>query len=356
MASPFKPKNPFSSNPPQQCSPFERVSTNAFDLSLIYKTPMDKIIPENRGVKRVNDTSAKKENFNDDNIINDKNVVRKLFITESPSDSSNKKNSFLDDSYVKSTYYKTQNHNKSYTSFIKENNKGKITPRIEDIIKENEEYPDNDKIRNELNVGINEPLPNKQKEKLRFDINKRERKSIQNLKILRERKYSPNQSTGKLNVKKFMFSYNRNDKENLDNMFEKKCKIHSAKKNYKGNIELYDNLNKPKSFKLYKDEDIGFDSRWQQAIEIQIMDEDDESDEEEILSGKSLCFNQLGRGIDLFNSIYGDEIEEIRIKNKKINANQNIINKIYHVIDGNHMYKEINKIDEIPKKLFKFLK
>ena len=93
-------------------------------------------------------------------------------------------------------------------------------------------------------------------------------------------------------------------------------------KNYLSEHSFYDNQGNYNYFYFYSDNDIGFSSKWQKPLHIASMDDDVESDDQQIKYAKKHCKKELISAIQLFT------------KNKNFSRNY----KLYH----NYNYYDID--------------
>ena len=109
------------------------------------------------------------------------------------------------------------------------------------------------------------------------------------------------------------------DKKNEYFLLKKKKSVYSTTKNMVLEINLQ-NKNKEKSFPLYKDQDIGVYEYWQVPLIESKIDEDNESDDEQINLAKKVCNCEI---YEAFKYIQENGINEIldRLKNGKLYIN-----------------------------------
>jgi hypothetical protein len=99
-----------------------------------------------------------------------------------------------------------------------------------------------------------------------------------------------------------------NDKSGCSNSigeqinFTKKRKVSSCKKIYESVLTFHDSNNKPHFFKVYNDTETGFDQRYSQILKIMDMDNDVETDEEQLYLAKTFTLDCLRDTIKNFNS------------------------------------------------------
>ena len=78
-------------------------------------------------------------------------------------------------------------------------------------------------------------------------------------------------------------------------------KVHSVKKKFQSEIEfINEKVKLQKKFSIYRDSDIGINLTWQSYIIPNFIDDDIESDDEEVSIGSKMCFDQLGQVIKNF--------------------------------------------------------
>jgi hypothetical protein len=99
-----------------------------------------------------------------------------------------------------------------------------------------------------------------------------------------------------------------NDKKGFSNKLEnqinftKKRKVSSCKKVYESVLTFHDSDNNPHFFKVYNDNDTGFDDRYNQILKIMEMDNDVETDDEQLYLAKNFTFDNLADTIKNFNT------------------------------------------------------
>lgn len=101
------------------------------------------------------------------------------------------------------------------------------------------------------------------------------------------------------------FNFNRYCNGNLttfDNKYNlvKSKKIISCKKIYKSQHPFYDTSNKENYFNFYVDNDIGFNSKWQRPIHKAEMDDDVNTDDDQLRYAGKHCLQELKEGLRSF--------------------------------------------------------
>lgn len=112
-------------------------------------------------------------------------------------------------------------------------------------------------------------------------------------------------SRGKRNFIDFDSLNDKSDcSNNIGNQinFNKKRKVSSCKKIYESVLTFHDSDNKPHFFKVYNDTETGFDQRYNQILKIMDMDNDVETDEEQLYLAKTFTLDCLRDTIKNFNS------------------------------------------------------
>lgn len=131
-----------------------------------------------------------------------------------------------------------------------------------------------------------------------FPITPEENYSYLVIKQIKNQKFSPYKSTSRL----FLSNHKKLDDEpkTEENYFHiiKKKKVHSVKKKFQSEIVfINEKMKLQKKFSIYRDSDIGINLTWQSYIIPNFLDDDIESDEEEVSIGSKMCFDQLGQVI-----------------------------------------------------------
>ena len=162
-------------------------------------------------------------------------------------------------------------------------------------------------------------LPEKYKNNEKYKINLF--KYLRNPSISNNKSLSCKYALYKKKCEKFDGNITKN---NLNEYFilKKKIKIFSCMKDYLSEHSFCDNNGNYNYFYFYSDNDIGFSSKWQKPLHIASMDDDVESDDQQIKYAKKHCKKELISAIQLFT------------KNKNFSRNY----KLYH----NYNYYDID--------------
>ena len=162
-------------------------------------------------------------------------------------------------------------------------------------------------------------LPEKYKNNEKYKINLF--KYLRNPSISNNKTLSCKYALYKKQCEKFDGNITKN---NLNEYFilKKKIKIFSCMKDYLSEHSFCDNNGNYNYFYFYSDNDIGFSSKWQKPLHIASMDDDVESDDQQIKYAKKHCKKELISAIQLFT------------KNKNFSRNY----KLYH----NYNYYDID--------------
>lgn len=84
--------------------------------------------------------------------------------------------------------------------------------------------------------------------------------------------------------------------------FFKKRKVSSCKKVYESVLTFHDSNSRPHCFKVYNDNETGFDNRYNQILKTMEIDNDIETDEEQLYLAKSFTLDNIKDTIESFNS------------------------------------------------------
>ena len=159
-----------------------------------------------------------------------------------------------------------------------------------------------------LNIPTNKYLPEKFINNEKYKINL--------FKFLRSNKISDNKTE---NCKFFNYFNNNYDNDNNKRLSKKffslkNKKIYSNQKIYNTKHGFFDSKNKIKKyFNFYRDNEVGFNFKWQKPLAIKSMDDDVNTDDEQLSLAKDFINKQIKEGIKKF------------LKNKFIVRNLNII-------------------------------
>jgi hypothetical protein len=93
--------------------------------------------------------------------------------------------------------------------------------------------------------------------------------------------------------------YQNNDKLNMPNLLKFR-KISSVKKVYESTLTFYDDNQNKFFFKVYADDDIGFDSKYDDALIVMDIDNDTNTDEEQLEIGIDRTIENLRDTINNF--------------------------------------------------------
>ena len=110
------------------------------------------------------------------------------------------------------------------------------------------------------------------------------------------------------------------DKKNEYFLLKKKKGVYSSCKSLILEINLK-NKNKEKDFPLYRDQDIGIYEYWQVPLIESKIDEDNDSDEEQINLAKKVCNLDLSEGIQYIQKNGMDEIINRHLKEENKEEN-----------------------------------
>ena len=140
-------------------------------------------------------------------------------------------------------------------------------------------------------------LPEKYKNNEKYKINLF--KYLRNPSISNNKTLSCKYALYKKQCEKFDGNITKN---NLNEYFilKKKIKTFSCMKNYLSKHSFYDNKGNYNFFYFYSDNDIGFSSKWQKPLHIASMDDDVESDDQQIEYATKHCKKELISAIQLF--------------------------------------------------------
>ena len=140
-------------------------------------------------------------------------------------------------------------------------------------------------------------LPEKYKNNEKYKINLF--KYLRNPSISNNKTLSCKYALYKKQCEKFDGNITKN---NLNEYFilKKKIKIFSCMKDYLSEHSFCDNNGNYNYFYFYSDNDIGFSSKWQKPLHIASMDDDVESDDQQITYAKKHCKKELISAIQLF--------------------------------------------------------
>ena len=145
---------------------------------------------------------------------------------------------------------------------------------------------------------LHEYLPEKYKNNEKYKLNL--------FKYLRKPSISNNKSLSCKNAlyKEYLEKFDGNiTKNNINEYYiiKKKNKIFSCSKYYKSEHSFYDKKGNENFFYFYCDNDIGFFHKWQKPLHITSMDDDVESDDQQIKYAKKHCRKELISAIQLFS-------------------------------------------------------
>ena len=219
-------------------------------------------------------------------------------ISVNEKNSSNKNKNFQEDNFnkkKKNNNYKKMNRKLSFELLLNKNYKD-----YDLIIDKNEEE--------HLNIPTNKFLPEEFINDEKYKINL--------FKFLRSNKISDNKTE---NCKFFNY-FNNNDNNDNNKHLSKKFFSLKNKKFYSNqkifNIKqcFIDSKTKTKKyFNFYRDNEVGFNFKWQKPLAIKSMDDDVNTDDEQLSLAKDFINKQIKEGIKKF------------LKNKFIVRNLNII-------------------------------
>ena len=216
-------------------------------------------------------------------------------ISVNEKNSSNKNKIFQEDNLNNNNNYSKINRNFSFEILLNKNYK-----EYNLIIDKNEEE--------HLNIPTNKYLPEKFINNEKYKINL--------FKFLRSNKISDNKTE---NCKFFNYFNNNYDNDNNKHLSKKffslkNKKIYSNQKIYNTKHGFFDSKNKIKKyFNFYRDNEVGFNFKWQKPLAIKSMDDDVNTDDEQLSLAKDFINKQIKEGIKKF------------LKNKFIVRNLNII-------------------------------
>lgn len=150
---------------------------------------------------------------------------------------------------------------------------------------------------------INDFNEKKKNEFILNNISSSEKYSLLKIKKIKEKKFSPFNSTSKIFNKEEHF-FDTDIKENISNQYKyfsllKRKKISSVKKYFESTISFLGNNKNNKYFKIFRDCEIGIEEIWQKNQAIVFQDDDINSEDEEISKGKQICFIQIEEAINL---------------------------------------------------------
>jgi hypothetical protein len=110
---------------------------------------------------------------------------------------------------------------------------------------------------------------------------------------------------GKRNFKEFeSFNSESDYSNNISSQvnFMKKRKVSSCKKVYESVLIFHDSSSNPHYFKVYQDNETGFDNRYNQILKTMEMDNDVETDEEQLHLARNYTLDNIRDTIKNFNS------------------------------------------------------
>ena len=84
--------------------------------------------------------------------------------------------------------------------------------------------------------------------------------------------------------------------------FVKKRKISSCKKVYESTLVFHDSNSKPHYFNVYNDSETGFDNRYNQILKIMEIDNDIDTDEEQLYLAKNFTLDNIKETMKNFNT------------------------------------------------------
>ena len=180
---------------------------------------------------------------------------------------------------INSSLFTLSTEAKTIQSSSNSKTKSKITPKLVDI---------------PLSIFTN-------KKNNLFPISPEENYSYLVIKQIKNQKFSPYKSTSRLFLTNHKSLDNENKNEEKYFQIVKKKKVHSVKKKFQSEIEfINEKVKLQKKFSIYRDSDIGINLTWQSYIIPNFIDDDIESDDEEVSIGSKMCFDQLGQVIKNF--------------------------------------------------------